>query len=102
MTTIRETIQRLRELYEKACPGEWKADGHRMLLHSPELTDDEFWEQLSKDYAFIAEAHNAMPALLEYIEKLERVADASRARFDRWTTVTYDDLKSALDDLDKP
>lgn len=48
MTTIRATIEKLRELYEAEAP------------------------------EYLPAAVDAMPALLEYVEKLERVAEAAR------------------------
>lgn len=64
MTGIRARIQKLRELHSKTTPvGDWKME---YWWRSTDLNEE--------NEEFLIEAHNIVPRLMAYIERLERVA----------------------------
>lgn len=84
-TEIQETIDRLRELDQKASPAPWwvsdsnaKPWHHGILCEygeSPEVVIDAYWDGTriddnSPDLQLIAQARNAIPDLLAEIERL--------------------------------
>jgi hypothetical protein len=104
--------KRLRELLAKATPGPWRAERigeEESLVHAPESA-----EQLAKrrdvghacvfcdshhaaNAELIAAAVNALPALLDEIDRLRRVAEAAREQ----APALNSDLTRALRDLDE-
>lgn len=85
MTDIRETIARLRELYKKSMPGKWTRMGKWISPNPGVRLDTAVSDCFSDaDAMFIAEAHNAMPALLAYIEKLEKELYTANYEFSKF------------------
>ena len=81
-TEIQETINRLRELEQKASPAPWACTGTKRFSYDDiepgDLLDGEGFELVPEiervcppvDAEMIAEARNAIPALLAEIERL--------------------------------
>lgn len=84
---LSRTIARLRQLEAAATPGPWEVSIIREFLKAGENADivsnlplpDEFEYPDRSDAKFIAEMRNALPQLLDRLEKLEAVADAHKA-----------------------
>lgn len=80
----REEIDKLRELEKAATPGEWECQIPAMMGEFPhcrikplKITGKLYGTPMIKtqDGEFIAESRNAMPKLLDYIDKLEQALD---------------------------
>jgi hypothetical protein len=119
MTTIHDTIARIRTLMERATPAPWTFREYvsdstvvgtigEMFLVVPSRTptgDD------ADDSSLIVESVNAMPAILAHIERLEAVANAARVRIRQYDAIDetisicerarqWNDLRDALTNLD--
>jgi hypothetical protein len=82
---MKDTIARLRELEAAATPGpwttyhDWEAYGIRAGLQTTVLQQTAYYPSAPgwEDTQLIAEMRNALPALLDRLEKLEAVVEAA-------------------------
>lgn len=95
MSNLNQTRAMLRDLLEKATPGEWHGDDSTVLAHINSerethiCSTDENWlpgKEKQANAELIRKAKNALPALLDRLDELERA-------FQRVTdiTATYPD-----------
>lgn len=94
-------IKNLRALLAAATPGPWdvetQTENLSMLWGGAIRYDEHVCSELSEqDASLIAAAVNALPALLDEVEALWRVADAARAWREVQTMKTREDLDAAL------
>jgi hypothetical protein len=91
-------LDELERLLAKATPGPW-ARCHDTVV----LAEDGFTTVcgLASDDIGTGADIAAIAALRNLAPKLIAVARAAEARFAVWTKETYDNLRDALDDLDK-
>lgn len=98
MPNLTEIRARLRELLAKATPGEWRSTAHdgpdiivnhimvgdgKTLRKVVEVDPDggfmpDEWDRMIADTDLIAESHNALPALLDEIDRLEEMVESAR------------------------
>lgn len=98
MSLTPQDIKRLKELCEKAWPAPWTAKQAEYIDGSGFAGFWKIWDADNEhdisecptkgNAEFIAAARIALPALIERVEKLERVAEASRNYV--YTSVVYD------------
>lgn len=104
------TLDRLRELEQAATPGPWNASMDTHPAHVARLGQWEVYGRryvsgvVARDAALIAEARNALPALLD-------IAEAARAVMEEWdelgptgtmdTVTRHHALRTALARLDE-
>ena len=104
-------LDRLQELYEKTTPGPWECvifDGGKAyeVIPSGTILPVVSWTK-QEDAAFIAAAHQAIPALIELIKAQERICeiagnlvvvtalDAKKGRPSRLFIERMEELKAA-------
>lgn len=83
MPLTKEEIANLRELFEKTTQAEWRPSINRVDFLAP-LEYRHNWEN---DAAWIAAAHNAMPALLATLDEKERELAREKVLRESWTNV---------------
>lgn len=90
----------LRALAEKATPGPWKGGGG-VFGPPPELrtiveTDGGFYPPGPEDEELIVAARNALPALLDYIDDLEREVARAQDQAQRWEDIANTECRAQV------
>ena len=105
MTIGDEQIARLRALEKAATPGPWTDCVKAVKTKGGPLIADTFWHPDARPYAeaeanaaLIAEARNALHALLDALEAERKRADEAQKSFETYT-IMYDDSQRSLKEM---